>query len=74
LEALPARLSDDRADRLTPPRVRSAAPLVAQLLAGVADLPAARARRRAEPAQTAELYRSVGSLRPAVPRRITRTI
>lgn len=49
-------------------RVRPAATLVAQLVAGADNLPAARARRRADPQSAAKLYQAMSEL-PAAARR-----
>ncbi|MCC6949540.1 MAG: hypothetical protein IT539_17425 [Bradyrhizobiaceae bacterium] len=49
-------------------RVRPAAALIAQLVAGAENLPVARTRRRADPQSTAKLYRTMSEL-PAAARR-----
>jgi hypothetical protein len=46
------------------PAARPLSALVAQLVAGAENLPVARARRRADPAESAAIYRAVASLAP----------
>jgi hypothetical protein len=55
------------------PHARPLSALIAQLVAGAENLPTARLRRRADPAESAGLYRAVARLAPeasAAPRRI----
>jgi hypothetical protein len=51
---------------------RPPAALLAQLVAAVENLPVARARRRADPQTSADLYRSVANLKPAPRSRTSR--
>jgi len=54
----PDRFRDSDPDR----RVRAVATLLAQLVAGAEDLPATRAKRRADPESGAECYRAIARL------------
>jgi hypothetical protein len=55
------------------PGTRPSAALLAQLVATVENLPAARARRRADPQTSADAYRSVANLAPSPRKRASRT-
>jgi hypothetical protein len=73
---LPAVIPVARTDNAAPPqcRTRPVATLLAQLVAGAQDLPATRARRRADAAEGALLYRT-GTLLQAPGRRgLTRIV
>ncbi|MEX2129133.1 MAG: hypothetical protein WD871_12955 [Xanthobacteraceae bacterium] len=58
---------DRPSDIAAPKHVRPVAALLAQLVAGAEDLPATRIRRRADPGQSAQLYRAIDRLGPAAP-------
>jgi hypothetical protein len=63
---LPAVIpSTHRVSAAAAPGLRPSAALVAQLVAAEENLPVARARRRADPQASADLYRSVANLEPA---------
>ncbi len=63
-----------RVEKRIAPRVRPAATLVAQLVAGVEDVPEMRLRRRADPGVGAERYRAMAELGPQAPRAKTKLI
>ena len=48
-------------------RNRPVTALLAQLIAGAEDMPASRARRRADPGASVDAYRAVSGLGPALP-------
>lgn len=63
--------------RPSPAPARSNRPvsaLLAQLIASAEDMPATRARRRAEPGIGAESYRAVAGLGPALPHKKARLV
>lgn len=64
--ALPAVVPAPAQAPLETPRTRPQAPLLAQLVAAAENLPATRARRRAEPAFGIACYRAMADLAPAV--------
>jgi hypothetical protein len=61
--ALPALVPVRAAARSHAPRIRPQAALLAQLLAAAENVPAARARRRAEPAAVISCYAAVAALK-----------
>jgi hypothetical protein len=63
--------------RPSPAPARSNRPvsaLIAQLIASAEDMPATRARRRADPSIGAESYRAVAGLGPALPYKKARLV
>lgn len=75
--ALPAVVPGPMPARNSPPmaiRNRPVTALLAQLIAGAEDMPASRARRRADPNAGVEAYRAVASLGPARPQGKSRFI
>jgi hypothetical protein len=64
----------ERSNTLATAKNRPVTALIAQLVAGAEDLPASRARRRAEPSIGADAYRMVAGLGPALPRATSRLI
>jgi hypothetical protein len=61
-------------DRRIAPSAKPAATVVAQLVAGIEDVPEMRARRRAEPGLGASRYRTMAGLGPAAVKRKLKTI
>lgn len=73
--ALPAVIAEPRRDNPAAPRpTRPVTALLAQILAGAEDMPASRARRRADPAAGADAYRTMAGLGPDRPLRDVRSI
>jgi hypothetical protein len=62
---LPALLPGHVSERGAALRTRPQAPLLAQLVATVENLPDARARRRADPAIGIACYQAMAALKPA---------
>jgi hypothetical protein len=70
---VPVRPVRDSGPRIAP-NVRPAATVVAQLVAGIEDVPEMRARRRADPGLGTSSYRTIATLAPAALKRKLRTI
>jgi hypothetical protein len=64
---LPALVKFAIRDSDPPPRTRPLCALIAQLVAGAENLPSARLRRRADPAESAGHYRAIARLAPEAP-------
>lgn len=68
---LPAVIPTNRPEHTSRPSLntRPTAALLAQILAGTEDLPGARAKRRIDPAEGLQIYRSIAGLGMAAPSR-----